>query len=307
MKSIWPRKKSHCRIGIEVSAEAIGFSVINMANAEQAHVEVCERYSIGPDMPEGLSVVAERLRQLGLVQAPCYGVLSQGDYELLLIEAPNVPADELKDAAYWRLKDLITFPINEAATDIFQLPDAEKNNGKSMLYAVVVRKTIIQTLIDTVAQLNLTLCSIDIPELCCRNLLEYLPANDKGIALLRLQQGQGNLFLVKNTHLYLSRYFPLNYHGGVEDALPEDKLILELQRSFDYYERQMGQLPPIEIVFNGENVIAEKITTTISSSFPAACTTFPWEDVMSVSDKVDYNLLASSMPTIGAAMRKGNI
>jgi MSHA biogenesis protein MshI len=44
------------------------------------------------------------------------------------------------------------------------------------------------------------------------------------------------------------------------DEIPESEVVLELQRSLDYYERQLKQVMPTTAIFFGENVIEDKIT-----------------------------------------------
>ena len=44
------------------------------------------------------------------VVATC--VMPLGSYNLLQIEAPKVPPEELRSAVRWRVKDLIDFPID---------------------------------------------------------------------------------------------------------------------------------------------------------------------------------------------------
>ena len=61
---------------------------------------------------------ATALRQMltthGAHGQPSTSVLPTGDYHLLLLEAPAVPAEELREAARWRVKDLIDFDVEEA-------------------------------------------------------------------------------------------------------------------------------------------------------------------------------------------------
>src|SRR5690606_41109649 len=55
------------------------------------------------------------------------------------------------------------------------------------------------------------------------------------------------LVLVHNSELYLARHFQLPYHGGLLDDISTDALLLEIQRSLDYFERQMRQSPPQQL------------------------------------------------------------
>ena len=54
---------------------------------------------------------AEKLaRELRLDRYQCATFLSPGEYQMLVVEAPDVPQAELKDAMRWRVKDMIDYP-----------------------------------------------------------------------------------------------------------------------------------------------------------------------------------------------------
>src|SRR3954470_1581953 len=44
----------------------------------------------------------------------CATLLRAGEYQLLQVEAPPVPAAELKSAIRWRLKDLLDYHLDDA-------------------------------------------------------------------------------------------------------------------------------------------------------------------------------------------------
>jgi len=158
---------------------------------------------------------------------------------------------------------------------------------KKMHYTVVAEKNTISRVVDFAKDHHLSLVSIDIEELSYRNYFEAIAQysrsinenskntenqgadnaiTDRGIAVISITENEGKLLIVKGGNLFLSRRFSINYGGGVFDALPADEIILELQRSLDYYERQMRQSAPAEILFFGA-IENEKITAEMRSSF----------------------------------------
>src|SRR5690242_19428936 len=48
-------------------------------------------------------------RELGVERYQCLTVLPSSDYQLILVDAPNVPAAELKAAVRWKLKDMLDY------------------------------------------------------------------------------------------------------------------------------------------------------------------------------------------------------
>ncbi len=264
--SLFRRKKSSVRVGLSFSDESVSVLVVEGVNGkvdsknfvikEAIHHELTAEFSIDDCKVQ----IAQFIKEKNLSDAPCYCVLSEKDYQLLLVDPPDVPESELQEAMRWKIRDLISFDVENAAIDIFHQPD------KKMLYTVVAKKEHILLLINFVSDLGLSLQSIDIAELSYRNFLDTHSVIDRGIALIVLRRDEGKLLIVKQGNLYFSRRFSINYGAGFLDKLPEDDIILELQRSLDYYERQMGQAAPAEIVFSGA-VTEEKITPIIRESF----------------------------------------
>lgn len=173
-----------------------------------------------------------------------------------------------------------------------------------MIYAVAAQRKHIEAIRAQSRAARLKLSSIDIGELALRNIALLLPADERGLAIVRIQQGQGSLVLIRQGQLYLSRQFELPYQAGVDESLPEDNLILELQRSLDYYERQMAQAPPARILLCGDNIRPEKITDSIRSSLPAQVECLQLATLLQADESFDEALLQRCVGAIGAALRK---
>jgi len=248
----------------------------------------------------------------GLTGCPCNLVLPSSDYQLLLVEAPDVPEVEMREAVRWRIKDLISIPVAKAAIDVFLLPH-DGSRGKKMAYVVVAELSRLSSLVSLVNQSGLSLESIDIGELALRN-LAYLQDLDhpesRGVAIVRLLEGQGSVSLYRKGNMYLSRQFQIKYGAGLLDDIPIDSFILEVQRSLDYYERQMGQPPPTNLYICGDNISEDKITTDILRGLSVPVKYLNFTASVSVDDENKEPLLHACAAALGAALRNsvaGNI
>jgi len=171
-------------------------------------------------------------------------LLGAPDYQLLSLEAPNVPPEELKTAIGWRLKDMIDFPLADATIDVFDIPPDQNApvRGQSV-FAVAARNGAVSARQALFGAAKLPLSVIDIPEMAQRNIAALLETPGRGLAMLSFD-GDGGLLTVNfNTELYLSRRIDVKL-AQLRDASDEqrtqlhDKITLELQRSFDHFERQ---------------------------------------------------------------------
>ena len=247
----------------------------------------------------------DKLKELNLENAACRLVLSLSQYELFLLEAPSVPEEEMAEALRWRVKDLISYSIDSAIVTLFPLPEDSNRSGRKMIYAVVAEKSEIERSIKLIEEIGLTLKSIDIQELAHRNLAERVSDDNRGVAVISLNDGKGNIQLFKGPDLYLTRKFDVRYSGGLFEELPSEQLVLEIQRSLDYYERQMGQVPPRDIFLTGENISPDKISEELSGGIAGQLGILSPESLLTVSDSVDETLLQTCVPAIGAALRGG--
>jgi len=253
-----------------------------------------------------ISMLNDWVESQGLVNSSCYMVLANNDYQLLLVEAPDVPEDELREAVRWRIKELISIPVDKAAIDVFMLPEDGSRGGKKMAYVVVTELTKIHSMIELVRQSGLKLVAIDIVELALRNIAymkEMGNTDSLGVAIVRLVSGGGTVSLYRKGNLYLSRQFQLSFGGGLLDDIPADSFILEVQRSLDYYERQMGQSPPSVLYICGENISEDKITLDISRGLNVPAKYLNLEESVLAEASIDEGMLHVCVAALGGVLR----
>lgn len=111
---------------------------------------------------------------------------------------------------------------------------------------------------QSVSDIGLSLASIDVPELSLRNFIDYYPNAERGIAVVSVRDNEGKLLIVKQSSVCFSRQFSIAFNG-VTNTYSHDDIVLEIQRSLDYYERQMGQTPPVEIFLSQDFIDADGI------------------------------------------------
>ena len=292
-------------VGIEILPEGMAVAVKSSAPGNSAVQAINMLSDEVGDIGEQLE---EFVGSRGLKGADCNVVLAQGEYQLLLVEAPDVPEPELREAIRWRIKDLISTPLEMTAIDVFKLPSDGVRGGKKMVYVVTADLNKIKRIISLVNDAGLKLKAIDIVELAIRNLSllkdEGQPG-ERGIGIARITQGAGTVSLYRDGNLYLSRQFQINYEAGLLDELPADHLILELQRSLDYYERQMGQKPPVAVYLCGDNISEDKVTAELSGALSAPLKFLAIEELIQFGEESDSRLAHLCIGALGGAMRIG--
>jgi MSHA biogenesis protein MshI len=204
-----------------------------------------------PRTPEGIQKFS---REVHASQYTCLAVLGQGEYQFLSVEAPAVPAEELKVAIRWRLKDMIDFPVDMATVDVLSIPADKAAAGRpSPTFAVAARNTVIQACQDLFVGAKLPLAVIDIPEMAQRNVSALLEPEGRGLAMLSFGADGGLLTVSYNQELFLSRRIDVNLEHLLEPDHDRkhayfDRIALELQRSLDHFERQYSYISVSRLV-----------------------------------------------------------
>lgn len=192
-------------------------------------------------------------KELGFGRHQCLTLLPPSDYQMLLVEAPNVPAVELKTAVRWRIKDLLDYHVQDATIDVLDLPLPPGGAARAhSMYAVAARNDVIQACIERFNGAHIPLSVIDIPETAQRNIAALLEPAERGLALLYVDRTQSLLTITARGELYLARRIDLGLDQLDDDAPgaaeAENRLLLELQRSFDHLDRQFPFAAPAKVV-----------------------------------------------------------
>jgi MSHA biogenesis protein MshI len=246
------KSKAGC-VGLEVRADGIAIALAKPNEAGllcivESKFQTCKA-------AERVSVLAELVAELNAKGLLCNLVLPSKQYQTYPIEKPKVEESELADAARWRIKDMLDFDLEDAVTDVYEFPSDALRGRPEQLNVVVGRSAIIKEALKLVSESGLELESIDIIDLALRNVATRLSDDEhKAQAVLYLRHGAGMMVLVKNGDLYLSRHFDFSLQSLNEPSQQDSviqNLALEIQRSFDYFESQMGQVPPRTISLIG--------------------------------------------------------
>ncbi len=200
-------------------------------------------------LPEVLEKIGRDLR---VNNFNCSTLLAGGEYHTLSVEAPAVPAEELKTAVRWRLKDLLDFPVDKATIDVLDIPSSTGARGHQ-LFAVAAHNSMIEKRQNLFVDARIRMRTIDIPEMAQRNISALLEPQGRGLAMVSFSHDGGLLTVSFEGELYLSRRIDVTL-DQLRDADADrkqicfDKITLELQRSLDHFDRQYNYVSVAKLV-----------------------------------------------------------
>lgn len=292
--------------GITISAEGIALAIIQHSKIapilKHAQFHPCTAV-------EQTAVIAELVHQHHLDKRPCNLVLAPEEYQLTQIDAPEVAKQEMASAIHWQIKDLIDFHIDDAVIDHIELPN-NSGSGKQQLLIVASRQSIIQSHVDLLQAANCRLATIDIAIQASRNLVSQLPTEHHSVGLLNLWDNLAKLSVILNNDIYINRTSSIGAQSLAyvsEDDINSqsilDSLVLELQRTFDYYESHSRQAAIAQLVIINNSKTVDNIADLIQQRLGIDCHSIELKDIITVSDEIGDTIDQRCLMAIGGALR----
>ncbi|WP_426171996.1 type IV pilus biogenesis protein PilM [Pseudoduganella sp. R-34] len=254
--------------------------------------------------------LARAARSRNAARFRCSTLLAPSDYQLLTLEAPNVPQDELKTAVRWRMKDMLDFHVDDATFDVMAIPVERASGRTPSMFVVAARNSVIRQRQELFFGAGIDLEVIDIPETAQRNVSALLEQDGRGLALLSLGPQGGLLTVTYLGELYLARRIdvtPALLEEGDADRRHAalDRLMLEVQRSLDHFERQFGFVSISRMVLAPG--CGESLLNYLSSNMYMPVVQCKLEEVIDLSgvpELLDSAQQAHYFFALGAALRQ---
>lgn len=231
-------------------------------------------------------------------------LLELKDYQMLQIDKPNVPDNELKEAVRWRLKDLIDFPAEEATIDIVKIPrKADSADSQDYLYAVACTNQLIAEISNKLLDQKVNLQAIDVRMTAQRNIANLLATEGQGEAILTFSKKSALLTFTYQGEIYNARRIEID-EEKTETSF--EKISLELQRSLDGFEAKFRHIFIKKLLvapFDARESFCEHLREAIYTKVE----TFDLEDIFEFDDNIsiqDLNQQASFLHVLGAALRE---
>ena len=270
---------------------------------KRPEVKAFDSFQVEHDLADALGRLAQNLKR-----SRCATLLHENEYRLVQIEAPSVPQEERLQAVRWRLKDMVDFPVETAAIAIADIPvDAGRQPS---LFAVAAPATVVGDCMRRFQHEKICLEAIDIPEMAVRNVAVLFEEANRGLAFLMLSGDNSLLVITYKGELYLARRFDMTAEALSPDDLDRrlqmrERLALELQRTFDNFDRQYGFISISRLLVATEKdsagltaALAENLYLPVQAMDLAQVADFSALPELRQAERQAQGLLA-----IGAAMR----
>lgn len=273
-------KKNQSVMAIEISEN--GFAIVEVAK-EDAHliVKTCQ-FIQNTNVKIRADLIAELITRRDVNTNICSLILGLNDYKLLLAEAPPIPLEDLRVLMPAKVKDSLPWELQDGTNDVFKLPDDAFRGRKKSVYIASAKTNMIRERIDLLHKINIKPKVVGITELTMLGFEEMIKDKnvDSSYGLLTLTDSEGVVNMMHDGTIYLTRRLHIALSDLQNKELDKrnffDQIILEIQRSIDFYESQMGKggvkniyiLPTSQDISSGFDYIIENISTNITKLNP---------------------------------------
>ncbi|MBK7951735.1 MAG: PilN domain-containing protein [Deltaproteobacteria bacterium] len=259
LRSLRRRRADSIRVGIALEGGEATILALSPAGAE-GPPSVLAWESFATNEAGGLEQALHRFVEThGLRGATARVTLAPGDYELKLVERPtNVPEAELADATRWLIRDLVEMDVETAAIGVLTIPDQKGRARTPHMFVVATRDETVTAMARALDQTGLVCGGFEVMETAMLALEASLPEEVVGGAMVRIDAKSSVLTLATERRLVLARHLRVDAAAmdeAAERALSSagpgeaelvsalEPLLLDVQRSLDYYESEYGRAP----------------------------------------------------------------
>lgn len=302
--------RMECCISIAPQEILLG-TAYKQAGKTELRVFTSYPYEKETDIPKTLALLTKENK---LEKVGCSWLLQSTDYHLVLTEALPVPPSEFQAAIRWKIKDSIPFPAAEAVFDNFLIPPQKTVDPRKMMMVVAARSGFLDKMSKQICASGLDLTTIDIPELCLRNVTALFEKDEKSTALVYMQEKDSQMIITHKKSLYFTR----RLESGVEfiDSLPHegdlqgemeqkvDKFALEFQRSFDYYRSQWRLPLPARVFFMLAKPISSEKLKHLLQRLTVSTQTLDINEMIPTREKMSFDQEGKYLSVIGGLLRE---
>ncbi len=237
-------------------------------------------------------------------------LLAPNEYQLMMVEAPSVPVDELKTAIRWKIKDSLSYHIDDATIDVLQIPTNKYGTDRPhSLYAVAASNETIRKRIALFEKAKFDLAVIDIDEMAQRNIASLFETEGRALALMSFDDDGGLLTISCDGELFLARRLEISL-GQLQDADESirqqylDRVELEVQRSLDYFDRQFHNIPVARMLVSAPAALG--LAKVLGDNLGISVEQLDLKlgmDIVGVPELEDDVFACNALHALGAALR----
>ncbi|PKM06898.1 MAG: hypothetical protein CVV14_10720 [Gammaproteobacteria bacterium HGW-Gammaproteobacteria-4] len=253
------------------------------------------------DWPDGMNKLARDLSGKGLdtVVVPHAQLVS-----LMQLSIPPTPESERIGALKFRAREVSQVPIEDMLLDYVDVAGTRARGGEPPCYCAIASRERMTRLRDAVLRAGLHLHAIDVADMALSHVLGRAAGEGEAVSALVLGN-QGLRFVIVNEgKLSLFRSSTLtaeHFRNGFSEHL--DQLLLEVQRTIDFYESHYTTPPPKRLLLMPDWPFTEALAEALTPALRVRPEPFSLDEILASSDRLGSPAPDLMVLAVGAALR----
>jgi MSHA biogenesis protein MshI len=283
------------------------YSIISMSSDNKLLFEVSRSFS-----PKSTTTIAESLiadaRQFNLIGQSCKLVLPPSQYQLLMMDALDVPEKDMAKALKWRLKGLMDYPLNDIVVDAFLVPPHGVAQQQKKAFVAVTLFSKLREKIAWFESAYIDVSEVSIAELAIKKICALMSFKHQSpIILINLEGKNGQLLVFFNDNLYLVRPLQLPANLSIDDSEYHQRTLLEIQRSIDYCLLTLKLPEPQAIVLSPGFEVAKSLVTYLQQEQSKPLQLLDLNTLFSITPVMSAQEQQNMLYSVGGALSETDI
>lgn len=246
----WQRRDTK-NISIACTLSEMGYSLAGVKENSEVVFHSAQFFN-DPSAATIRQALEKDVDRLNILAQDCHLILLPEQYQLILMDALNVPDAEMAKALRWNLKGLSDYDLDDVALDFCLVP--YHGEGEPKAFVSLTPQTALNEKCALLESVFLNVKTVTIADMVLRNILPLMDGRDPveqagPIIILSLCKTVRKLHIVYNGLFYLIRELT-HVHMGIGQEPPElSNLAFEIGRSIDFCINQLNLPEPKHIFF----------------------------------------------------------
>ena len=284
-----------------IDQSVINVTTVDISGAHNPRISNVAEVAIDPALGElQLKAIVKNHRLPKQAYALC---LDLDEYQLVPMDAPDVPEEELADALKWAVTEFVEKPIDDMVIDFFDVPNSSNRSDIRHINVVVADKVTIKHKAEQFKHAGLKLGIIDIPELAIRNLVNHYHLDEEGVVFLYLNKKSGLLVFVHDKQIYFSRKLEIGSEVLLQSPDKRQDIALEIQRSLDYIDRYFNNVKIKRMVVAPTLPALRNLATFLDKTLAISCVDFEFNRHLDWNQTNTSDISPATLLSLGAALR----
>ena len=294
---------TNCCLGISFDTERVSVAVtqktedgFTIQNSHSARIET----SLGDSLKQVC-------KQIGAPNCKANISLSIEDSIFHKIQKPNVPVEERDSSALFLMKDRLKQSVEETLLATIEYPEGCRHDDQLM--AIEVKRSRVEEIIHAVQDAGIEINAIDVMELNLGEILAFDEDMGKGVALLVEHENGVSLLLYRDHALYLIRRIQdipdlVGCLPAPGNAHMADMLLLEVQRTLDYYDSLMSQPAPGHLLLAPSFVDLKPLAEHLDANLGPRVDSLDLNAIFEMTEPLDTGAQKDALGAIAASLRE---